>query len=80
MQCKFYEFQLRYLVHYFSYLKLTDIDDKIIAKMIAENKSLKEVTDKYTAAFFDDLQVFLLQILFQLTSFNIPFFQSYDSY
>ena len=36
---------------------LTDVDDKIIIKMIAENKSLREITEKYTNAFFDDLNV-----------------------
>lgn len=34
---------------------LTDIDDKIINKMAAEGKTLKEITDKYSAAFFEDL-------------------------
>ena len=36
---------------------LTDVDDKIIVKMASEGKSLKEVTEKYTAAFFEDLDV-----------------------
>jgi len=36
---------------------LTDIDDKIIAKMKAEGKSLQEITNKYTTAFFEDLEV-----------------------
>ena len=36
---------------------LTDVDDKIIVKMAAEGKTLKEVTEKYTAAFFEDLDV-----------------------
>ena len=36
---------------------LTDIDDKIIAKMKAEGKSLTEITNKYTNAFFEDLAV-----------------------
>lgn len=36
---------------------LTDVDDKIIVKMAAEGKSLKEVTEKYTSAFFEDLDV-----------------------
>jgi len=35
---------------------LTDVDDKIIVKMNAEGKTLKEVTDKYSAAFFEDLK------------------------
>ena len=36
---------------------LTDVDDKIIVKMASEGKTLKEVTEKYTAAFFEDLDV-----------------------
>jgi cysteinyl-tRNA synthetase len=36
---------------------LTDIDDKIIAKMIAEGKSHSEITTKFTEAFFEDLDV-----------------------
>ena len=36
---------------------LTDIDDKIIAKMESTGLSMKEITDKYTQAFFDDLDV-----------------------
>ena len=36
---------------------LTDIDDKILIKMKHENKSLKEVTEKYSKAFFEDLEV-----------------------
>lgn len=36
---------------------LTDIDDKIIVKMIKENKGLKELTEKYIQAFFEDLDV-----------------------
>ena len=40
---------------------LTDVDDKIIVKMAAENKSLKEVTELYTNAFFEDLDVLNIQ-------------------
>jgi len=36
---------------------LTDVDDKIIVKMQAEGQSLLEVTNKYTDAFFEDLDV-----------------------
>ena len=36
---------------------LTDVDDKIIVKMTAEGKTLKEVTEKYSSAFFEDLDV-----------------------
>lgn len=35
---------------------LTDVDDKIIVKMNTEGKTLKEVTEKYTNAFFEDLK------------------------
>jgi len=38
---------------------LTDVDDKIIVKMAIENKSLLEITQKYTKAFFDDLEVII---------------------
>ena len=34
---------------------LTDVDDKIIVKMTAEGKSLKEVTEFYSEAFMNDL-------------------------
>eukprot|EP00981_Chlorochromonas_danica_P005877 scaffold1208_cov163-Ochromonas_danica.AAC.4 len=36
---------------------LTDIDDKIILRMQAEGKSMKDITEKYANAFFDDLKV-----------------------
>jgi cysteinyl-tRNA synthetase len=36
---------------------LTDVDDKIIVKMASENKSLHEITEIYTNAFFEDLDV-----------------------
>jgi cysteinyl-tRNA synthetase len=36
---------------------LTDVDDKIIVKMASENKSLLEITEIYTKAFFEDLDV-----------------------
>lgn len=36
---------------------LTDVDDKIIMKMKLENKSLKEITNTYANAFFEDLSV-----------------------
>ena len=39
---------------------LTDIDDKIIVKMKNDGLSLKQVTDKYSAAFFEDLEVISL--------------------
>ena len=34
---------------------LTDVDDKIINKMFLENKTLQAVTERFTSAFFDDL-------------------------
>lgn len=36
---------------------LTDVDDKIIIKMKEESKSLHEITNKYSNAFFEDLEV-----------------------
>lgn len=42
---------------------LTDVDDKIIAKMAREQKSLQEVTDFYAKAFFHDLEVCSICIL-----------------
>lgn len=39
---------------------LTDVDDKIIVKMNQEKKTFSEVTEKYTAAFFEDLEVFYM--------------------
>ncbi len=37
-------------------MNLTDIDDKIIKKSIEEKKSTKEIADKYTKAFFEDIK------------------------
>lgn len=34
---------------------LTDVDDKIIARMARDGVTLKDLTDKYAALFFDDL-------------------------
>lgn len=36
---------------------LTDVDDKIIAKMLRERKTLKEITQRYIDAFFSDLSI-----------------------
>ncbi len=36
---------------------LTDVDDKIVTKMAAENVSLATITNKYINAFFEDLDV-----------------------
>lgn len=37
-------------------MNLTDIDDKIINKAIAENTNPKDISQKYTAAFFEDIK------------------------
>ena len=39
-------------------MNITDIDDKTIKKSNEEGISLKEVTEKYEKAFFEDLQTF----------------------
>lgn len=36
---------------------LTDVDDKILLKIFAEKSTLKDVTERYTTAFFEDLKV-----------------------
>lgn len=46
---KFKGFQVTYIQN------ITDIDDKIIAKANEENTSFEELTDRYTKAFFEDL-------------------------
>lgn len=35
---------------------LTDVDDKIIKRMARDGVSLQDLTEKYTALFFDDLE------------------------
>lgn len=35
---------------------LTDVDDKIIARMARDGVSLKDLTGKYAQLFFDDLE------------------------
>ena len=37
-------------------MNITDIDDKTIKKSINENVSLKKLTDKYSSAFFEDVE------------------------
>ncbi|MEM2874245.1 MAG: cysteine--tRNA ligase, partial [Candidatus Nanoarchaeia archaeon] len=37
-------------------MNITDVDDKIIKKMKAEGKTRKEIVDKYTEAFFEDIK------------------------
>ena len=39
----------------FQVMNITDIDDKTIRKSIEDGLSLQELTDKYTEAFFEDL-------------------------
>jgi len=36
---------------------LTDVDDKIIAKMLLERKALRDITQRYIDSFFSDLSV-----------------------
>lgn len=55
-----FEDLLRRTLKFFGYkvtqvMNITDIDDKTIRGAIAEKVSLKEFTDRYTKAFFDDL-------------------------
>jgi cysteinyl-tRNA synthetase len=38
-------------------MNITDIEDKIIAKAIAQGLSLRQVTEPFVAAFFEDLEV-----------------------
>lgn len=48
-----------FLVHRFEVdhvCNLTDVDDKIIARMARDGNTLKDLTEKYAALFFDDLQ------------------------
>ncbi len=42
-------------------MNITDVDDKIIRNAAEENKSLREYTEKYTQAFFDDTATLRLQ-------------------
>ena len=42
-------------------MNITDIEDKIIAKMAAEEKSLQEVTEPYIEAFFEDLDTLRIE-------------------
>ena len=42
-------------------MNITDIEDKIIAKMAAEEKSLQEVTEPYIEAFFQDLDTLRIE-------------------
>lgn len=56
-----FEDLLRRTLEYFGYkvlhiMNITDIDDKTIKKSIKENKSLKDFTNYYTNAFFEDVK------------------------
>ncbi len=42
-------------------MNITDIEDKIIARMAAEEKSLREVTEPYVEAFFEDLDTLRIE-------------------
>ena len=42
-------------------MNITDIEDKIMAKMAAEEKSLQEVTEPYIEAFFEDLDTLRIE-------------------
>ena len=55
-----FEDLLRRTLEYFDYkvlhvMNITDIDDKTIKKSIIEKKTLKDFTDYYTSAFFEDV-------------------------
>lgn len=52
---KFFGYELRQVMN------ITDIDDKTIKGAIAGGTSLKEYTDPYTAAFFEDLKTLNIQ-------------------
>ena len=52
---------------------LTDVDDKIIVKMLSEGMSLMEVTNKYADAFMDDLKV-ITECLLLLLLLNSKFY------
>lgn len=61
-----FEDLLRRTLKFFGYkvtqvMNITDIDDKTIRGALAEKVSLKEFTDKYTKAFFDDLQTLKIE-------------------
>jgi cysteinyl-tRNA synthetase len=61
-----FEDLLRRTLKFFGYkvtqvMNITDIDDKTIKGALAENVSLKTFTDRYTKAFFDDLQTLKIE-------------------
>lgn len=61
-----FEDLLRRTLKFFGYkvtqvMNITDIDDKTIRGALAEKVSLKTFTDRYTRAFFDDLQTLKIE-------------------
>jgi cysteinyl-tRNA synthetase len=61
-----FEDLLRRTLKFFGYkvtqvMNITDIDDKTIRGALAEKVSLKTFTDKYTKAFFEDLQTLKIE-------------------
>src|SRR5476649_1244548 len=61
-----FEDLLRRTLKFFGYkvtqvMNITDIDDKTIRGALAEKVSLKAFTDRYTNAFFDDLQTLKIE-------------------
>lgn len=59
-RCYMFEDILRRTIKFLGYrlkhvMNITDVDDKTIKGAIKENVSLEEYTEKYTAAFFNDL-------------------------
>ncbi len=61
-----FEDLLRRTLKFFGYplrqvMNITDIDDKTIRGAIAQGVSLKEYTEPYTAAFFEDLQTLSIE-------------------
>jgi len=61
-----FEDLLRRTLKFFGYkvtqvMNITDIDDKTIRGALAEKVSLKTFTDRYTKAFFDDLQTLKIE-------------------
>ena len=43
-------------------MNITDIDDKIINKSKAENRSTKDITSQYEADFFEDMKLLNVEL------------------
>jgi cysteinyl-tRNA synthetase len=61
-----FEDLLRRTIQFFGYkinhvMNITDVDDKTIRGAIAKNSTLREFTDPYTTAFFEDLKTLHIQ-------------------